>query len=81
MPGEDEDIVEALLRGLKQRSETAQDSELKQVFQEFTAELRKFNEGAAGDRASEEQLAEHEELSRRYPAMKTKPPRPRRRAS
>ena len=81
MPGEDEDIVEALLRGLKQRSETAQDSELKQVFQEFTAELRKFNEGAAGDRASDEQLAEHEELSRRYPAMKTKPPRPRRRAS
>ena len=81
MPGEDEDIVEALLRGLKQRSETAQDSEFKQVFQEFTAELRKFNEGAAGDRASDEQLAEHEELSRRYPAMKTKPPRPRRRAS
>ena len=81
MPGEDEDIVEALLRGLKQRSDKAEDSELKQVFQDFTAELRKFNEGAAGDRASDEQLAEHEELSRRYPAMKTKPPRPRRRAS
>jgi hypothetical protein len=51
------------------------------VFREFTTELRKLNEGMAGDRASQEQIAEHEDLSRRYPALKTKPPRPRRRAS
>ena len=51
------------------------------VFREFTTELRKLNEGMAGDRASQEQIAEHEDLSRRYPSLKTKPPRPRRRAS
>ena len=80
MPDEDDEITR-LLRALERRSDEAKDGELKTIFKEFTTELRKFNEGAQGDRATDEQLAEHDELSRRYPAMKTRPPRPRRRAS
>jgi hypothetical protein len=70
------DIIDQLMRAMKQRTEVAEDDELKTVFREFTTELKKLNEGMAGDRVTEEQLAEHEELSRRFPAMKSKPPRP-----
>jgi hypothetical protein len=78
---EDEDVIDQLMRAMRRRTEDSADDELKTVFREFTTELRKLNEGMAGDRASQEQIAEHEDLSRRYPALKTKPPRPRRRAS
>jgi hypothetical protein len=76
MPDEP-DIIDQLMRAMKQRTEVAQDDELKSVFREFTTELKKLNEGMASDRVTDEQLAEHEELSRRFPAMKSKPPRPR----
>jgi hypothetical protein len=74
---EDEDVIDQLMRAMRRRTEDSADDELKTVFREFTTELRKLNEGMAGDRANEEQLAEHEELARRYPALKNRPPRPR----
>ena len=75
---EDEDVIDQLMRAMRQRTETSADDELKTIFREFTTELRKLNENMAGSRASDDLVAEHEDLSRRYPALKTKPPRPRR---
>jgi hypothetical protein len=82
MPEEDE--ITRLLRALERRSDKAEDSELKTVLKEFTAELRKLNEGNVASWATEEQVADHEELARRYPALRSRPPvqrRPRQQAS
>jgi hypothetical protein len=78
MPDED-DVITQLMRALQQRAETSDDRSTKQLFTEVRDELRKLNENLSGAQASEEQVEEHEELARRYPAMKTRPPRPARR--
>jgi hypothetical protein len=75
---EEEDILDKLMRTLQQRAEDTKDKNTRQLFEEVRDELHKLNENLSGAQASEEQVAEHEDLSRRYPALKTRVPRPRR---
>jgi hypothetical protein len=80
MPDEP-DAIEALMRALQRRAEDEGDKNTRTLFTEVRDELRKLNDNLAGTHADDDLVAEHEDLSRRYPALKTKPPRPRRRAS
>jgi hypothetical protein len=78
---EEPDAIDALMRALQRRAEDEGDKNTRTLFTEVRDELRKLNDNLSGQHADDDLAAEHEDLSRRYPALKTKPPRPRRRAS
>jgi hypothetical protein len=72
MPQDQDSILERLLRELQNHSEGAEDKNTRQLFTEVRDELRKLNEHFSGSAEDREAAERFDELSKRFPALKTR---------
>jgi hypothetical protein len=78
---DEDDVLATLMRALEKRAEDSQDRSMRKLFVEVRDELRTLNANLSGETEQQELDAETEELAKHYPALRTRPPVPRRRRS